>query len=183
MEKEEAKALVSAVGSEKKKLTPTQLVILKDLAKGHEIADKMTVPIVYRDPNELTLSPNNSRKHVNQKALEGLTTSIREVGISIPITINTKDQVVIGKRRWLASKRIGLHSIPCYISKYNSAFEESLHSFRENVMFVPLSDEDRAEAFRDLHDVKGLSFQKIANVFGRSEEYIRHCYEMKKEGD
>ena len=183
MEKEEAKALASAVGSEKKKLTPTQLVILKDLAKGHEIAHKMTVPIVYKDPNELTISPNNSRKTVNQKALEGLTTSIREVGISIPIIINTKDQVVIGKRRWLVAKRIGLHSIPCSIRRYNSALEEKMHSFRENVMFVPLSDKDRARAFRDLHDGGGMSFQKIANILGTSEEYVRYYYEMKKEDD
>lgn len=183
MEKEEAKALASAAGSGKKKLTPTQLAILKDLAKGHEIADRIVVPIVHENPNELTLSPNNVRRTVNEKALEMLMTSIKEVGVLKPIFINTRNQVVVGNRRWLASKRLGLPSIPCNIKKYNNAWEEMMHSLLENDTQTYVTEGERAETIRKLHDRGGMSFQKIANVLGRSEESIRYCYEMKKEGD
>ena len=183
MKSEEAGALVSTIGREKKKLTSTQIVILKDLAQGHELADKMIAPIAYKNPNELTLSPNNIRKTVNEYGLQRLITSIREVGVLVPIFINTKNQVVVGQLRWLAAKRLNLASIPCIVRKYTSDREEMFHSFFENDTAIPLSDEEVADAIRILHDEGKRSFGRIARAFGRSENAIKHYYELGRNAD
>jgi len=179
--KEEEKALVSVIGREKKRLSHTELVVFKDMAKGHKKADKITVPIAYKDPNKLTLSPNNVRKRVDEIPLEMLMTSIKERGIINPIFINTKSQVVVGHRRWLASKKLNLPRIPCIIKRYHSRKEEIMHSGQENLTFTPLSEEDIAKAIIKLHDKHEQPFDKIARAIGRSEKTVLRYYEQYKE--
>lgn len=178
--KEEAKALVSVIGRKKKRVSPTELVVFKDIAKGHKKADKIIVPIVYKDPNELTLSPNNVRKTVDEMLLEALTTSIKERGIINPIFINTKNQVVVGQRRWLASKRLSLPRIPCIIKRYHSGCEEMMHSFQENSNSSPLSEEDIAKKIIKLHDRYGAPFDRIARAGGMTERTVLRYYEQYK---
>ena len=178
MENEEARALVSAIGSKKKGVTPAELAVLKYLAEGDEIVDRISAPIVYKEPNELTLSPNNMRKEVNDVALEMLMASIREVGILKPIFINTRNQVVVGHRRWLAAKRLKLSSIPCIVRRYDSGFEEILHSFNENVRAITPCERDIAKAVRKLHDEYDCSFERIARMAGWGEETVHNYYEM-----
>lgn len=181
--KEEAEALVSVIGREEKKLSPTQLVVFKDIAKGHKKVDKIIVPIVYKDPNELTLSPNNPRKRVDEMALEALTTSIKEIGMIQPIYINTKTQVVVGQRRWLAAKKLNLPRIACIIKRYHSRKEEIMHSAQHNFTFAPLSEEDIAKAIIKLHDKHEQPFDKIARASGISERTAIRYYEQYKEAD
>ena len=59
----------------------------------------------------------NSKKAVN--ALQDLAQSIKINGVLQPITVrktkSDKYEIIAGERRWRASKKAGLDSIPCYI--------------------------------------------------------------------
>ena len=72
----------------------------------------------YINTNELTLSPNNARKDLNEKALERLTTSVASFNeVLSPIIVNTKNEIIAGQRRWLAAKEAGIPKIFCTVKK------------------------------------------------------------------
>lgn len=69
------------------------------------------IPIDSIDPN-----PYQTRRRINEAALEELTASIQASGVVQPVVLrpaaNGRYQLVAGERRWHASKRAGKATIP-----------------------------------------------------------------------
>ena len=66
------------------------------------------------------ISPNRlqPRSHFDDKKLEELITSIEEHGVLQPVVVQKVDsgyELIVGERRWRASKKLGLKKIPALI--------------------------------------------------------------------
>ena len=68
---------------------------------------------------QIEANPNQPRREFDQRALEELANSIKQLGLVQPITLRQLDeskfQIIAGERRWRASQLAGLTAIPAYI--------------------------------------------------------------------
>ncbi len=68
------------------------------------------IPVADVKPN-----PHQPRKYFDEESLSTLADSIRELGVLQPILVRRDGdgyQIIAGERRWRASKRVGLTSVP-----------------------------------------------------------------------
>jgi len=134
------------------------------------------VGLEYKDPNLLTLSPSNVRKIEPDRDLEKLTNSIKGYGqIFEPIIINTKNEVVAGQRRWIASKEAKLEKIPCIVVEFEDEKEEILLSWLENELQQYLDQIDKGNAIRNLR-LKGMSYDELELKTGMSRSSLHSLY-------
>lgn len=74
-------------------------------------------PIVHRSPAELRPHPMNSmpRWHQDSDAWLAFVEDIRQHGIRVPLQVTTRNEVVDGETRRLASLVVGLAEVPCVV--------------------------------------------------------------------
>ena len=105
------------------------------------------------DINLIEANPNQPRRQFDEEALQELTDSIREIGIIQPITLremeNGKYQIIAGERRWRASMRAKMKTIPAYIRSVN---DEGLMEMAliENIQRQDLNPVEIALAYHQL---------------------------------
>lgn len=132
---------------------------------------------VKRNPFDLTLSPYNVRKQLNEKALEQLVMSVNYFeAVLHPIVINTKNQVVAGQRRWLAAKEVKLPFIYCIVKEYDDPSDEIKDSLVENQVRRDLDSREKGEAIIYLHDERNGTFEEIAEFLGMGISTIHRWY-------
>jgi ParB family chromosome partitioning protein len=110
--------------------------------------------------------------------LTELVNSIKEKGILEPIIVRPvgeKYEVVVGSRRYEASKLAGLTKIPVIIKEMNDK-EAIVTSLMENVQRENLEPEEEAAAYQKLVKIFG-SIRKVAKSIGKSESSIREILE------
>lgn len=82
------------------------------------------------DPSTLRPCPRN--KHVFGPTEDELTpeflASIKEDGVLAPIIVNSKRMICDGHRRTAAAVKVGLKSVPCYVSDHED-IDETLHAW------------------------------------------------------
>ena len=69
---------------------------------------------------------NNPRN--NEEAIDKVASSIQEFGFKVPIIIDENNVVVTGHTRLLASKKLGLKTVPCVVA--NDLSEAQIKAFR-----------------------------------------------------
>jgi site-specific DNA-methyltransferase (adenine-specific) len=69
---------------------------------------------------------NNPRN--NESAIDKVASSIKEFGFKVPIIIDENNVVVTGHTRLLASKKLGIKTIPCVVA--NDLSEAQIKAFR-----------------------------------------------------
>ena len=70
--------------------------------------------------NDIKLNPNQPRTNFDQKAIEELASSIKELGLIQPVTVqknNNNYELISGERRFRAFKFLNLNEIPAYVRK------------------------------------------------------------------
>ena len=109
------------------------------------------IPIEQIEPNA-----DQPRSLFNEEALQELANSIHEIGIIQPITLRqisvNRFQIIAGERRWRASKKAGLKTIPAYIRTIKD----------ENVMEMALVENIQRE---DLNPVEiALAYEHLLRL-------------------
>ena len=72
--------------------------------------------------NSIDLNPFQPRTNFNQKDIDDLASSIKQLGLIQPITVKSKDNryvLISGERRLRAFKLLDIESIPAYVRKAN----------------------------------------------------------------
>jgi ParB family chromosome partitioning protein len=108
----------------------------------------------------------NPRTDYDEKALIGLATSIKRVGVLEPVIVrshNGKYEVVVGERRFRAAKIAGLSKIPVIIKDYSDEFVIEL-SLIENVQRVDLNAVEKAKACKQLKEKYPQKYPTWENV-------------------
>ena len=119
--------------------------------------------------NEIDISSLNVRKVNLEEGLEELAESIKEIGVQQPIMVFQKPdkryELIIGQRRYLASKKAGEDDIPAVITKVKDKTEALIKSFSENIHRLDLEYKDKMWVASELLKKFG-SIEKVAKITG-----------------
>mgnify|MGYP003974096057 FL=1 len=130
------------------------------------------------------ISPNRfqPRKYFDNDKLEELVTSIREYGVLQPVVVQKAEsgyELVVGERRWRASKKVGLKKIPAVIREVSDAQALEL-AIIENIHRQDLNPIEEAEAYSRLSDEFALTQEMIAKKVGKSRTAVANTLRLLK---
>jgi len=130
------------------------------------------------------ISPNRMqpRSFFNDDKLEELVASIKEHGILQPVVVQKADsgyELIVGERRWRASKKLGLKKIPAVIREVSD--EQSLEiAIIENIHRQDLNPIEEAEAYARLCKEFALTQEMVADKVGRSRTAVANTLRLLK---
>lgn len=140
--------------------------ILDDAKKNNEVVEL--------NLSELRPNPYQPRKIFDDEALNELAASIKENGVFQPIIVKKTVKgydIVAGERRFRASKKAGLTTIPAIIKDFTD--EEMMNiSLLENLQREDLTAIEEANAYKMIIDETNITQEELANRVGKSRSYI-----------
>ncbi len=128
-------------------------------------------------------NPVQPRQIVDPGSIEELKQSIITSGLLQPILVRRhgeKYQIVVGERRWRASREAGLERIPARIVEVGSDREMLELSLLENVQREDLNPIELAEAFRHLQTDCQMTQEQIAERIGKSRTHVANILRLLK---
>jgi ParB family transcriptional regulator, chromosome partitioning protein len=130
------------------------------------------------------ISPNRfqPRKYFDDEKLEELVASIRENGVLQPVVVQKSEsgyELIVGERRWRASKKAGLNKIPVVIREVTDAQALEL-AIIENIHRQDLNPIEEAESYARLSDEFALTQEMIAKKVGRSRTAVTNTLRLLK---
>lgn len=131
---------------------------------------------------EITPNRFQPRNYFDDEKLEELVASIRENGILQPVVVQKSEsgyELVVGERRWRASKKAGLKKIPAVIREVSDAQALEL-AIIENIHRQDLNPIEEAEAYARLADDFALTQEMIANKVGKSRAAVANILRLLK---
>ena len=132
-----------------------------------EMAD---IAIADIEPN-----PLQPRNLFDEESLEELAASIAQLGVIQPMTLKRKSHdtyiIISGERRWRASQKAGLATIPAYIREVE---DEDLHAMAlvENIQRQDLNAIEIALGMQRLIDECGLTQEAMAEKVGKKRSTV-----------
>jgi ParB family chromosome partitioning protein len=132
--------------------------------------------------DEIRPNRQQPRKYFDDKKFEELERSIRENGVLQPVIVQIGEngyELVVGERRWRASKKAGLKKIPAIIREVTDT--ESLEiALIENLNRQDLNPIEEADGFARLANEFGLTQEQIAKRMGKSRETVANTLRLLK---
>ena len=154
--------------------------LIPDFEKGVPEAEKSLATDLLIDE----ISPNHlqPRNYFDDKKLNDLMTSIKEHGVLQPVVVQKVDsgfELIVGERRWRASKKLGLKKIPAVIREVNA--EQSLEiAIIENIHRQDLNPIEEAEAYARLSNEFELTQEMVAEKVGKSRTAVANILRLLK---
>lgn len=129
----------------------------------------------------IKMNPRQPRVHFSQEELNELAASIREHGVIQPLIVSPNGDgtfvLIAGERRWHASQRAGLRTVPVITRQANN--QELLEiALIENVQRADLNPMEEAEAYHQLAEDFGLSHEMIAKRVGKSRVAVTNTMRL-----
>ncbi len=136
------------------------------------------LPIDQVVPNE-----HQPRQVFDQDALDELVASIQQVGLLQPVVVRPSGrdryELVMGERRWRASRQAGLSVIPAIVR--DTAEADMLRdALLENLHRADLNPLEEAAAYGQLLDDFGCTHEELAQRIGRSRPQISNTIRLLK---
>ncbi|MDR0976442.1 MAG: ParB/RepB/Spo0J family partition protein [Prevotellaceae bacterium] len=132
---------------------------------------------------KIKVNPNQPRHEFDEESLQELADSIAEIGIIQPITLrklsDDEYQIIAGERRFRASQRAGLTTIPAYI---RTADDENVMEMAliENIQREDLNSMEIALAYQHLLDQYGLTQERLSERVGKKRTTIANYLRLLK---
>lgn len=136
--------------------------------KGAQVLQIQELPMGKIKPD-----PSQSRKTFDEKSLGLLSQSIKEHGVLQPITVRESGKgftIVMGERRYRASKLAGKKTIPCMVRNYGNGDVLEVQII-ENLQRKDVEPTEEAEAIAYLHEKHSPG--EIAKRLGRTDNFVR----------
>jgi ParB family chromosome partitioning protein len=131
--------------------------------------------------DSITPNPRQPRRTFDEDALDELAASIVEVGLLQPVIVRRLGpgsyELVMGERRWRASRRAGLTQIPAIVRETpdNEMLRDAL---LENLHRQQLDPLEEAAAYQQLLDDFGATHEQLAQRVGRSRPHITNTLRL-----
>jgi len=125
-------------------------------------------------------NPQQPRDHFDEEALANLAESIREVGVLQPVLVRAVDdgyELIAGERRWRASRRAGLQTIPAIIRSADDAAMLQ-QAIVENVQREQLNPLEEAAAYQQLIEDFSFTHDEVATRVGKSRVTITNTLRL-----
>jgi ParB family chromosome partitioning protein len=122
------------------------------------------------DVSQVVPDPDQPRAEFSDEALDRLAASIRDHGQLAPIRVRWatdlgKWMIVVGERRWRATRRAGLTTIDCvFVDGELSRGELLSQQLIENLLREDLRPVEEARAFRELIALNGWTGKQLADA-------------------
>ncbi len=166
----------TGLGKGLESLIPTGTKNTPPTAPASHVSGAQQVAVHLIQPN-----PRQPRIHFKEEDLADLAASIREHGVIQPLIVAPKSDgtftLIAGERRWQASQRAGLSTVPVITRQANN--QEMLEvALIENVQRADLNAMEEAEAYRQLVEEFHLSHEAVANRVGKSRSTITNTLRL-----
>ena len=134
--------------------------------------------------DKIRVNPNQPRTNFDTNEIENLSQSIKDLGIIQPITVrkvNPEDyEIISGERRFRASKKAGLKSIPCYVKGVDNETDILKMSLVENVQRVDLDPIEIGLTYERLINDYNLDIDSITRLVGKNRSTISNYIRLLK---
>jgi len=139
--------------------------------------------------DQIVRNPDQPRRHFDKALLEELTVSIADKGVLQPILVRpipSRDktdggkpifQIVAGERRWQASLKARLTSMPALVRELSDQDVLEI-GVVENVQRANLNPIEEALAYRALVDQFDRTQEEIARAIGKSRPHIANMLRL-----
>ena len=132
---------------------------------------------------EISSNVGQPRKSFYEDTLKELAQSIKERGVLEPIVVRpmrglpngAKYQIVMGERRYRASKIAGMKTIPAIVKEMNDE-DAQADALLENFQREDLNAVEKAKAIQGL--LAFMSWEKVGKTLGVSETTLRRSLEL-----
>lgn len=147
-----------------------------------EDADKAHFSSIQKiNPRLLKPNPHQPRTVFSEKALEELSSSIKEHGIIQPVVISKDAEgntfILAGERRTRAAIMAGLEEIPVILADIEP--EQNLElALIENIQREDLNPIEEARAYKKLLNMYDLSHEELAKKLGKSRPAITNVLRL-----
>lgn len=158
----------------------------KDVVKPEA---KFPDAIFHIETSKIVANPLQPRRYFDEEAINELAASIREFGILQPLVVtklvkesdggaDVEYQLIAGERRLLASRKLGLQTVPAIIKNVDIERERLELAIIENLQRENLSSIEMARAFSRLQDEFRLTQREIAARLGKSRETVANTMRL-----
>lgn len=134
--------------------------------------------------DKIQVNPNQPRTNFDTNEIENLSLSIKDLGIIQPITVRKNDtgnyEIISGERRFRASKKAGLSSIPCYIKGVDNETDVLKMSLVENIQRVDLDPIEIGLTYERLINDYNLNIDSITRLVGKNRSTISNYIRLLK---
>lgn len=130
--------------------------------------------------DDIVPNPYQPRKTFDPEKLEELANSIHQYGVIQPIIVRRLAkgfELVAGERRWRASQRAGLKTMPVVVRDYGDS-EMMEIALIENLQREDLNPIEEAISYRRLMEEFGLTQEEVAKKLGRSRSLIANTIRL-----
>lgn len=130
--------------------------------------------------DQITANRYQPRGVFDEETLDGLTESIRALGVLQPILvrpIGDQYELVAGERRWRAAKRAGLATIPSLV-RASSDLGALEHALVENLHRDDLNALEEAAAYQQLMEDFQLTQDQVAQRVGKNRSTIANLLRL-----
>ena len=130
------------------------------------------------------LKPNRfqPRTRFDDEAIEELAASIKAQGIVQPLVVSPEPDgsytIVAGERRWRASRRAGLETVPVVVRQVTDDREMLELALVENLQRSDLNPLEEAVAYLSLQEKFGLSQEDIAARVGKARTTVTNALRL-----
>ena len=139
-----------------------------------EVKSKPMAEMVEIALSDIIPNPTQPRTDFDEEALEELAESIRQLGLIQPITVKREGEkyiIISGERRWRASEKAGLKSVPAYIREVD---DTTLHAMAlvENIQREDLNAIEISLGMQRLVEECGLTQEALAERLGKKRSTV-----------
>lgn len=130
--------------------------------------------VVNIDLDEIKPNPFQPRTIFNQEKIDDLAQSIKEYGVFQPIILKAVNEgyiIVSGERRYRASKKVGLKTIPAIIRQYEPSKVAEI-ALLENLQREDLTPIEEANAYKNIIEELNYTQKELADRIGKSRSYV-----------
>jgi ParB family transcriptional regulator, chromosome partitioning protein len=135
--------------------------------------------------DEIVPSPYQPRTIFDDERIDELCQTIKTHGVIQPIVIRIRNgvhEIIAGERRWRASKKLGLKTIPAIIRDFNDSQAASI-ALIENLQREGLTAIEEAAAYQQLMEMHELTQESLAQRLGKSQSTIANKIRLLNLGD
>ncbi|MEZ0064150.1 ParB family chromosome partitioning protein [Streptacidiphilus sp. MAP12-20] len=133
--------------------------------------------------DSITPNPRQPREVFDPEALNELVISIQQVGLLQPIVVRQvgpeRYELIMGERRWRASREAGLDAIPAIVRETDDE-KLLLDALLENLHRAELNPLEEAAAYEQLMYDFSCSQGELADRIGRSRPHVNNTLRLLK---
>ncbi|MBI2012989.1 MAG: ParB/RepB/Spo0J family partition protein, partial [Candidatus Colwellbacteria bacterium] len=141
------------------------------------------------ETDKIKPNPHQPRRDFDTQGLQELANSIREFGVIQPLIVtkiekerehgwDVEYELVAGERRLMASKIVGLRTVPAIIRQVPQDYEKLELAVTENVQRANLNPIEFARAVARLQEEFKLTQREIATRLGKSREAVANSVRL-----